>query len=50
LLYEDGHTSEHLFETCREGEAFLRGHASMLLSEPLRMTPPVLPGSAEAHE
>jgi len=50
LVYEDGHTSEHLFNTCKEGEAFLRGHASMVLPEPLRMTPPVQSGAAEDHE
>lgn len=29
LTYEDGHTSEHPFQSLREGEAFLRSHNAM---------------------
>jgi len=30
LVYEDGHTSEHPFQSLQEGEAFLRGHNAMI--------------------
>ena len=41
LTYEDGHTAESQFQTCREGEAFLRTHNAMIprLPEPSRRAP-----------
>jgi hypothetical protein len=40
LIYEDGHTSEHPFQTCREGEVFLRTHSAMVPPpEPSRRAP-----------